>query len=451
LERLIFSKVPLWVFVLTVLVSVLGMIGFGVLAYDHHNGPKRFGKLSSFVGSLSSAPENAWQDYRRGNPMYALRRGRFGDKTGWEISPNTSLTGYLLLSRYDGSDARHRIELVDLSTFETRFVWLPDPELLFEGVSQEGKDAGELARRTRALFRAIHPVPTDDGGLIVKDHQSPLSRIDACGAIVWRLDDAEYHHSTEPAPEGGYWVPSYADPLELDLKASADYLDDALVRVSEGGEVLERVSLTKSMVAAEMMPEFLTDITFVQVIDPIHLNDIQPVPGDGPYWSEGDVFVSLRHPSIIALVRPSSGEVLWWRRGPWMAQHDVDVIDDHTISVFSNNTYDAGRGGYIKGQSEVLFYDFETDEVTSPYLEASEQFDIATVSEGLSEILPDGSIVIEEENSGRILIISQENELLAEYVNRAEDGEIYRMGWSRYLDGAEGDALIKTLNGVSCQ
>ena len=43
--------------------------------------------------------------------------------------------------------------------------------------------------------------------------------------------------------------------------------------------------------------------------DPIHLNDIEPVFKDGPFWKKGDVFLSLRHQSIIILFRPNTNKM----------------------------------------------------------------------------------------------------------------------------------------------
>jgi hypothetical protein len=79
--------------------------------------------------------------------------------------------------------------------------------------------------------------------------------------------------------------------------------------------------------------------------DPTHLNDIQPVLADGPYWKKGDLFVSLRNISSIMLYRPSTDQIVWMKRGPWLSQHDVDILDDHRISVYDNNVQDRGAGG----------------------------------------------------------------------------------------------------------
>ena len=67
--------------------------------------------------------------------------------------------------------------------------------------------------------------------------------------------------------------------------------------------------------------------------DPIHLNDIQPVDFDGDYWKKGDVFLSIRNQSMIMLYRPSTNQIIWIGNGPYLHQHDVDIIDDHRIAI----------------------------------------------------------------------------------------------------------------------
>lgn len=451
MERFVFSKVPAWVLIVTVILAILGMMGFGVLTYDHVKGKGRFGALSIAAGFISSFPEQAWATLRKGDPLMSARQGRFEGEAGWDVAPGTALDGYLLLSRHDGEADRHVVELVDLANFETVYQWFPDADMLFDGVSTEGVDSYTRALRTRPFFRAVHPMPTEDGGLIIKDHGSPLFRIDACGGLVWRQEDIIFHHSTAAAGDGTYWISAHAPASDLPIQAGGEYVDDSLAHVTAEGEILQNISLTEVMLDEDLAPYFLTDIFGATVNDRIHLNDIQPVLNDGPYWKKGDLFLSMRHMSTVALFRPSTGEIVWTKRGPWLAQHDVDIIDDHRISVFSNNTYQAGKGAYILGANEVFVYDFETDTTTSPYRDVMEALDVRTVSEGLAEWLPGGGVLIEEENSGRILILAADGTLLATFVNRAgEDGGVYRLGWSRYLGRAAGDRLLEAVRAAPC-
>ena len=99
--------------------------------------------------------------------------------------------------------------------------------------------------------------------------------------------------------------------------------------------------------------------------DPIHLNDIQPIDFDGEFWKKGDVFLSLRHQSMVLLYRPSTNKIIWKGIGRFFHQHDVDILNDHKISVFNNNSKNFAFGNVLDGNNEVIIYDFKTNQYSS--------------------------------------------------------------------------------------
>ena len=154
---------------------------------------------------------------------------------------------------------------------------------------------------------------------------------------------------------------------------------------------------------------------------------------------------------MLLLYRPSTGKVVWSKAGPWIQQHDVDVLDDHRISVFDNNVEDRGAGGVITTSSQVRIYDFATGQITTPLAEASAKNRILAVNNGLVDMTASGAAIVEEDTSGRLLIFGQDGQLAAEYINGAANGRVYRMGWSRYVDKATGDAALQALAATSCK
>ena len=80
---------------------------------------------------------------------------------------------------------------------------------------------------------------------------------------------------------------------------------------------------------------------------------------------KGDVFLSLRHQSMIVLYRPFSNEIIWKGTGPFFHQHDVDILDDHRISIFDNNAKILEGGRTVDGYNRVIVYDFNKDEFSS--------------------------------------------------------------------------------------
>ena len=59
--------------------------------------------------------------------------------------------------------------------------------------------------------------------------------------------------------------------------------------------------------------------------------------------------------------------------------------------------------------------------------------DIRTITEGRSEIFQNGDLFIEESNYGRSLFFNSDGSLRWTHVNRSNNGNVYRINWSRYL------------------
>ena len=168
-------------------------------------------------------------------------------------------------------------------------------------------------------------------------------------------------------------------------------------------------------------------------VDPIHLNDIQPVEFDGKYWKKGDVFLSLRHQSMVFLYRPSTNKIIWKGTGPFFHQHDVDILDENRIAVFNNNSKVFPQGDVVDGSNEVIVYDFRTNEYLSYLSESLIKNDVRTITQGRSEILTNGDLFVEETDNGRILYFNEDGSLRWTHVNRATNGDVFILGWSRIL------------------
>jgi hypothetical protein len=130
-----------------------------------------------------------------------------------------------------------------------------------------------------------------------------------------------------------------------------------------------------------------------------------------------------------------------------MNQHDMNFVDNHTISVFGNNTM---FGELLDGHNSVYFYDFKTDQVSEPYREIMQQMEVQTLTEGRGTPLADGDLFIDESNNGRILRVSAD-EVKWEYVRRIDKETIALSSWSRYLTSQEAKPIIEQLRNNSCK
>ena len=74
-----------------------------------------------------------------------------------------------------------------------------------------------------------------------------------------------------------------------------------------------------------------------------------------------------------------------------------------------------------------------------------------TVFKGAATLFGDGGLMVEEHNYGRVLRFSADGALRWSYVNRASDGRVYRLGWSRYLDADYGAEVMRSAAAAGCE
>lgn len=453
MEKLLMRKrvvtFRLWQALLAFLILVPAVVLFATLAVEGVE--RKASPAERLALQIASAPRivlhlisDTIRDY---NPRLAKAQ-RFKGEAGFRKSASAAPQGALLiLSRYDGDAKRGVVEAVDLDTGVVIHSWLPD----IAAINARSSLAPEFVNLQRDFtprrYMEHHPFALDDGSLVFHGMDSPLVKIDVCARPVWTVD-GEFHHSIERDADGDFWTVETIHPPSIPF-VDRDFDDDALAKISSDGKVLFRKSAAQILIDANLQHVVYSHDEYDR--DPIHLNDIQPVLADGPYWKRGDLFLSLRNPSIVALYRPSTNEIVWSKAGPWLMQHDVDIISDREIAVFNNNTVAAPGGGRTVGSNNIMIYDFATGEMREPFAAGFEKHRIHTETNGLFRFLPDGTVMVEEHDYGRLLAMGAEGDVKWSYVNRAaKDGRVYHLGWSRAVTGARAAALKNALAGADC-
>ena len=426
-------KIELWVLCLAGVLLFIGLVGFGSLVRHEILAPvSRLPILSSAALFIAEIPVNLKKIISVSDLQSTEQR--FPNISGFQGNPLAEET-YLLLSKYDGDAQRSVVELVDLRSFEVKKTWRPDIDKINESVDTSQPEFENLKRDGNTKrFRIFHPFLTEDGGLIFLG--PPMVKIDKNSQLVWQNQEDAFHHSIEQDQEGNFWIPTHVYPYQLDKKYVGlefdNYLDDAITKVSADGEILFQKSVSNILIENKLKFLLFPSPWFYSG-DPIHLNDIQPVLTDGPHWKRGDLFLSLRHQSMIILYRPSTNKIIWKGAGHTDEQHDVDILDDHRISIFNNNAWETFDGEKVDGSNEVVIYDFKTDSYSKYLNESLKQYDVRTLTEGRSQILDNNDLFIEEQNYGRILYFNKDKSLQWQYVNRADNGNVYILNWSRIL------------------
>ena len=433
-----FKKIEIWILYLVVLFGLLFTVGFGTLVRQELIGGTKAGWVSKTALDIATLPLNARQLFKilTGNNLKV--EDRFPTQDGFEGMPN-SQASFLLLSRHNGNLKEGVVELVDLTNFEVLHTWNPDIDYFNRSVSQE--DFKYLDRDGNNQRRKLtHAKLTKDNGLVFTN--GPLIKIDSCSKLVFQNTEDQFHHTIETDVDNNMWVPSVLYPYALPAKMVGTepfrFNDDAIVKMNQYGKILYEKSVSEIFIenGLEYLLFSLGGRSGFNP-DPLHLNDIQPVDSDGRYWNRGDVFLSLRHQSMVLLYRPSTNKIIWKSTGQYMHQHDIDILDDSRISVFNNNSKDFITKDTIDGHNEVIIYDFEIDEYSQYLQESLIQHDVKTITGGRSEILENNDLFVEETNYGRTLYFNSDGSLRWSHINRASNGNVYSVGFSRILYKSE--------------
>jgi hypothetical protein len=436
------KKISLYAVVLMLFIGVMVSLLFAASVRHVILGGNKLGNFGEVLLTIAKFPSYVNQVLNLDTAGQKIKNGRFGNLDGFKKDDKLPVgvladDGYLLLSSYDADKEQATVQLIQINTQTTLHEWTPDIEQL-NGLNIFSEEYSS-DYTAKPHFRLIHPLIMKDSGLVF-NNSFALYGVDSCGENNMFVDGT-FHHSNELDHEGNIWVPEVVYPHSY--TQINKFRDDAITKISPSGEVLFRKSIAEILVENGYRGLLAT----ADSKDPIHINDIQPALTDSDYWGKGDLFLSLRHLSTVMLYRPSTNKILWLKTGPWMNQHDMNFVDDHTISVFGNDTM---FGKLFDGHNSVYFYDFETNKVSEPYREIMKEMGVRSVSEGRGTPLPGGDLFIDESNNGRILRVSKDK-VQWEYVNRIDKDTLAMSSWSRYLTQQEAKPILAQLKVNSCK
>ncbi len=346
--------------------------------------------------------------------------------------------------------AKHAIvALIRIADGREMARWDPDWSAVFKNVVTVLESEPRTRSNEKGVL-AMHPLLLTDGSIIFKTTNSVMARLNACERKpAWALGHELMHHSTEMGADGNIWTPGVTNnAFPQNAWLTTHLRDDALVRLSIDGKVLEKRSFSKILLKSGLETMLFGHSGLAFNDDPIHLNQISIAATDSHHWKKDDLLISARHLSTVFLYRPSEDKIIWYQQGPWINQHSARFVDDHRISVFDNHVV----GGAPSDQpfaakpyrNRVIVYDFATKEISEPFKSLLDQAKPRTITEGRAQLLPDGGLFIEETNTGRHLRFTADK-LLWSRINYYNDKYIGLVSWSRYLTADEVQAPLRAI------
>jgi hypothetical protein len=148
----------------------------------------------------------------------------------------------------------------------------------------------------------------------------------------------------------------------------------------------------------------------VEPLDILHANSVRvltrALAAKFPQFRPGQVLVSLRSPSILAVLDPPTRSVVWAARGPWQLQHDAEFLDNGHLLVFDNL-------GALTG-TRLLEFDPATQAV--PWSYAPPPADSFTaITRGASQRLANGNTLFVDPTGRRLVEVTAGKEVVWEW------------------------------------
>ena len=339
---------------------------------------------------------------------------------------------YFVYSKFDEKDNSIEVYLVDLQSHDTLFDWSLD-YIALNTIHKEFIENSNIAKKLGKKYHKLNkknlgpvcllPENSFVTNLSLVSH-SALIKVDRSAHVEWKSKEV-VHHSIEYC-NGYIWACGH------DTLMGENILDDCILKFSLDGKLLFKRSISQIALSNPALGLSNTVGSNGASSDPYHLNDVQPVKTNSKkgYWKKGDVFLSLRHKNMIMLYRPENDSILWFRTHPWDAQHDVNVVDDSTISVF-NNDYHFYDHLPKAEHSNCVFYHFDGDSTSTPFEDLYEEYEALSSTQGRAKYLKDKDIFYTEvtDRSYYLLQDTESGEVFKFYLPYFMDGYAAHLSW----------------------
>lgn len=442
-----FKKIEIWILYLFLILFLILILMFGAILNHHFNGGERFPKIQKYVVLFSQIPGT----FEKIINKKSIKFDSISPFKNWEnknkenfYSPS-SYDGFFILSRYDGDQKKSIVEIRDIKTLKILHTYSHNINKMYDLLESQKVffDRANI-NGIEERFSYQNPFIDSDLNLYAIGNGHIFFKIDKCSNLLFANDKTLVHHSINLNGSNNFLIPSkIPKPFSKYSKKfkKGNFDDDAVSIIDQNGEKLYEKSVIEILIENRILGENLFSSD-----DPIHLNDIEEFQTDSQFWEKGDLLLSARNLSAIIHYRPSSNSVINFIHSEKLSQiHDVEILNDHQIYFFHNNNNLLDD----KKRSEVIIYNFQ-NKTFKNYLDKNLRANsMYSHTGGLSKILPDGSLIVEETNSGRVLHFNKNKELVWEFINLDKYNRSYEIHWLRVLKDKKTINALKDMS-YSC-
>lgn len=388
------------------------------------------GFVAGSVATLSEArPARTVEDaYRAGTALYSKltqysdplqfdlwRPARTAERGTTIFEPDRVQPGLTLFTSGD----RQQAQLIDFSGRVVHAWGRPFSELWDKSAAVKAPqpDSHVYIEKTHlypngdllALYVAVGDTPWGYG----------LVKFDKDNRVLWKYL-AHVHHDLDVAPDGRIYVLTQEigqDDLPQYQHLKAPRIDDYVTILSPEGQELKKIRVIDVMLRSPYARLLDTVPWYIQkgAGDYLHTNAIEILDGRGqgklPQASPGRVLLSFREIGTIAILDPDREEMVWATRGPWLRQHDPDLLASGNILLFDNQGY-VGPGGITR----VIEFDPASQQIVWQYAGTPEHPFESEVRSSQAR-LANGNTLITESDGGRLFEVAANGDIVWNWVN----------------------------------
>jgi len=251
-----------------------------------------------------------------------------------------------------------------------------------------------------------------DGSVLWALKDQGILKVDRDSKVLWETR-IRAHHDIWPTENGDLWVLSHERVPDAGIYAARPIESDQIVLLSGDGKIRKKIPvidllrrsgleyLLPRLQAADIDPK-------IDALDIFHTNHVEPLDGRlesrSPIYKKGNLLISIRNISVIAIVDPSVERIVWlWGPGNLSYQHDPRMLPSGEILVFDNGS----------SRSQLIQLDPLSERVTWRYA-ASDFF--SSVS-GAVQRLANGDTLATESMTGYAFEVTPAGDVVWEYAN----------------------------------
>ncbi len=279
-----------------------------------------------------------------------------------------------------------------------------------------------------------HPLAVNRGEFITfksyDDGRTSLVHLDFDGNVLFELfepEGKEFHHDFDLLENGNYLILCRQD-LERPEISDQTIEDDCLMEVNPEGEIVWEWTTADHFDAFGFSQE-VQDGIFAAGGDWAHANAASPIPADNPHtdprFLAGNIIMSYRFVSRVAVVDRSTGDIVWTGQFS-IGQHDTQMVPGSlpgggNITIFNNGFgehYDSSID--IEDHSSVVEVDPITEEVVWEYtaeMSNLPRWHFYSHFISSAQRLANGNTLICEGALGRVFEVTPEGKIVWEFVS----------------------------------